>query len=116
MTKKQKAILQRYRSGLPVSHEELMSLPLAKPPSYKRYPKGGHGSKRRNKVEKSAPKRISAALTRYLKKLNPGKMRGVTHVHMRKLKGCGVTITPVRTIGNPRRRRTARRTTRRRRR
>jgi len=46
------------------------------------------------KRKKSAPKRISAALTRFLKKQNPGKMKGVTKVRVKKLKGGGVTITP----------------------
>lgn len=52
--------------------------------------------RRRNKVEKKSPKRISAALSRYLKKMNPAKMRGVSHVRVRKLKNGGLTITPVR--------------------
>ena len=33
--------------------------------------------RRKNRTEKRAPKRISAALSRYLKKMNPAKMRGV---------------------------------------
>ena len=71
-------------------------------------------AKRRKKA--SASKRISAALTRFLKKSNPAKMRGVSHVRVKKLKTGGVTITPVRGNGkvisgygsttmNPRRRR-----------
>jgi hypothetical protein len=56
--------------------------------------------RRKNRTEKRAPKRISAALSRYLKKMNPAKMRGVKTVRVRKLKGGGVTITPVR--NNPR--------------
>jgi hypothetical protein len=51
----------------------------------------------RKKKKKSAPKRISAALTRFLKKQNPSKMKGVTRVRVKKLKGGGVTITPVKT-------------------
>lgn len=65
--------------------------------------------RRRNKVEKSAPKRISAALTRYLKRLNPSKMRGVTHVRVKRLKGGGATFTPVHGVVTRRRRRTTRR-------
>ena len=62
-------------------------------------------TKRRKKRKASATKRISAALTRYLRKMNPSKMKGVTHVRVKKLTGGGLTIIPVRTIGNPRRRR-----------
>jgi porphobilinogen deaminase len=47
------------------------------------------------KRKKSASKRISAALSRYLKKLNPAKMRGVTHMRVKKLKNGGATFTPV---------------------
>lgn len=54
--------------------------------------------KRRNptkKQKKPTPqKRISAALTKYLRKINPA-MRGATAVRVKKLKGGGVTITPV---------------------
>jgi hypothetical protein len=73
---------------------------------------------RQNKAKKKASttKRLSAALTRFLKKSNPAKMRGVSHVRVKKLKTGGVTITPVRGNGkvisgygsttmNPRRRR-----------
>ena len=49
----------------------------------------------RKKQKKSSTKRISAALTRFLKKQNPSKMKGVTKVRVKKLKGGGVTITPV---------------------
>lgn len=49
-----------------------------------------------SKKKKSASKRIGAALSQWLKKQNPGKMRGVTHVRVRKLKGGGVTVSPVR--------------------
>ena len=52
--------------------------------------------RRKNRTEKRAPKRISAALSRFLKKMNPAKMRGVKMVRVKKLKGGGVTITPVR--------------------
>lgn len=47
------------------------------------------------KKQKAPAKRISAALTRFLRKQNPGHMKGVTHVRVKKLKGGGVTITPV---------------------
>ena len=47
------------------------------------------------KPKRNKPKRISAALTRYLRKMNPGKMKGVSHVRVKKLKGGGLTITPV---------------------
>jgi hypothetical protein len=60
---------------------------------------------RRKRKKTGTVKRVGAALTRFLKKQNPAKMRGVKQVRVRKLKGGGVTITPVRTIGNPRRRR-----------
>ena len=71
---------------------------------------------RRRKKKASTTKRIGTALTRFLKKQNPAKMRGVKQVRIRKLKGGGVTITPVRGNGkvisgygsttmNPRRRR-----------
>ncbi len=46
------------------------------------------------KKKKKAVKRISSALTAFLKRQNPGKMKGVTKVRVRKLKGGGVTITP----------------------
>jgi hypothetical protein len=49
-----------------------------------------------SKKKQSASKRIGAALSRWLKKQNPGQMKGVTHVRVRKLKGGGVTVTPVR--------------------
>jgi hypothetical protein len=48
------------------------------------------------KRKKKASKRVSAALTRFLKKQNPSKMKGVSKVRVKKLKGGGVTITPVR--------------------
>jgi hypothetical protein len=48
--------------------------------------------KKRGKLSKRVPKALSA----WLKRQNPGKMKGVTRVRVRKLKGGGVTITPVR--------------------
>lgn len=39
-------------------------------------------------------KRIPAALTKWLKRQNPGAMQGVTHVRVKKLKGGGVSIIP----------------------
>ncbi len=56
-------------------------------------------TRRRKKKKASTTKRISAALTRYLRKMNPGKMKGVTHVRVKKLKGGGVTITPAQSNG-----------------
>ena len=47
------------------------------------------------RTKRKVAKRISAALTRFLKRQNPGRMKGVTHVRVRKLKDGGVTITPV---------------------
>lgn len=49
----------------------------------------------KRKQKRSPVKRISAALTRFLRKQNPGKMQGVKHVRVRKLKGGGVSIIPV---------------------
>ena len=49
----------------------------------------------KRKKKKSPSKRISAALTRYLRKMNPGKMKGVSQVRVKKLKNGGLTITPV---------------------
>ena len=49
----------------------------------------------KKRKRKSVTKRISASLTRFLKKQNPGKMKGVSRVRVKKLKGGGVTITPV---------------------
>lgn len=55
---------------------------------------------RRNSVKrpkkKKTSKRIGKALSSWLKKQNPGKMKGVTRVRVKRLKGGGVTITPVR--------------------
>ena len=48
---------------------------------------------KRPKKAKSS-KRISAALTRFLKKQNPGKMKGVKAVRVKKLKDGGITIRP----------------------
>ena len=66
---------------------------------------------RRNMAKKAkAPsKRVGAALTRFLRKLNPGKMKGVSNVRIKKLKGGGVTITPLHGIPVRRRRRTKKR-------
>lgn len=50
------------------------------------------GKRRKKKVTK----RISAALTRFLKKQNPAKFKGVTQVRVRKLKDGGISITPLR--------------------
>jgi hypothetical protein len=47
---------------------------------------------RKGKLSKRVPK----ALSNFLKKQNPSKMKGVTQVRVKKLKGGGVTITPVR--------------------
>jgi hypothetical protein len=44
---------------------------------------------------KKPSKRISAALVRFLKKQNPSKMRNVKQVRVRKLRGGGVSIIPV---------------------
>jgi hypothetical protein len=46
------------------------------------------------KKAKKPSKRIGAALSNWLKRQNPSKMKGVRHVRVRKLKGGGVTITP----------------------
>ena len=77
------------------------------PVKYKRNPsRGKMATRRRTKKRKGGTvKRVGAALTRFLKKQNPAKMRGIKQVRVRKLKNGGVSITPVRTIGNPRRRR-----------
>jgi hypothetical protein len=48
------------------------------------------------KKKRSARKRVSAALTSFLRKQNPRKMKGVKNVRVKKLKGGGVTITPAR--------------------
>ena len=61
--------------------------------------------RRKAKKKLSASKRISAALSRFLKKQNPGKMRGVTHVRVKKLKDGGLTITPVHGVTVRRRKR-----------
>jgi hypothetical protein len=53
--------------------------------------------------------KVSKALSRYLKKLNPAKMRGVTHVEVKKLKGGGVSFRPVKAHPVTRRRRAPRR-------
>lgn len=66
----QNKIRERYFSGLPVTQAEIRSLDLAGPPAYKRYPKGGHGSKsnptkaqKREKTRKaSVQRRVASAL------------------------------------------------------
>lgn len=50
---------------------------------------------RKRLKKKKLSKRVPAALSRWLKRQNPGKMKGVTKVRVKKLKGGGVTITPV---------------------
>ena len=40
-------------------------------------------------------KRVPAALSRFLKRQNPSKWKGVTRARVRKLKGGGLTITPM---------------------
>jgi len=56
-------------------------------------------AKRQGRANPSKPsRRIGAALSRWLKKQNPGQMQGVTHVRIKTLKGGGVTITPVRRV------------------
>lgn len=47
------------------------------------------------KKKKSAQKRISAALTRYVRKQNPKKWKGVTKARVKRLKNGGITIIPV---------------------
>jgi hypothetical protein len=66
--------------------------------------RGRRNMAKKKKKKPSAQKRISAALSRYLKRMNPAKMRGVTHVRVRKLRGGGVSITPVRGTTTRRRR------------
>jgi hypothetical protein len=73
-----------------------------------------NSGKRKNRSEKRAPKRISASLSRWLKKMNPSHMKGVTHVRVRRLKGGGVSVLPVR-ANEPYRRRRAKTQRRRRR-
>lgn len=41
-------------------------------------------------------KRVPAALARYMKKLNPAKMKGVTKVRMKKFKDGGFSVRPAR--------------------
>lgn len=45
------------------------------------------------KKVKTRRKRVPAAVTRFVRNQSP-KMKGVTHVRVRKLKGGGVSITP----------------------
>lgn len=47
------------------------------------------------RARRGVTRRVSAALTRFLRKQNPAKMRGVKHVRVRKLKGGGISIIPV---------------------
>jgi hypothetical protein len=55
------------------------------------------GKRCNRRPKKGKPsKRIPAALSAWLKRQNPSKMRGVTKVRVKKLKAGGVTITPVR--------------------
>lgn len=65
---------------------------------YLRVPSGrrANSPRKRKSAKKSPTKRISAALTRFLRKQNPGKFQGVTQVRVRKLKDGGISITPVR--------------------
>jgi hypothetical protein len=55
----------------------------------------GNSAKRKHKKKKSVTKRVSASFTQGLKKLNPAFKRA-SSVRVKKLKGGGVTITPVR--------------------
>lgn len=52
---------------------------------YRVNPAGGTGKK----------KSLPASLVGFLKHQNPGKMRGVSQVRVKRLRGGGVTITPV---------------------
>jgi hypothetical protein len=47
------------------------------------------------KKKKKSAKRISAALTRFLKRSNPSKMKGCTRVRVQKFKDGAVKFTPV---------------------
>jgi hypothetical protein len=49
------------------------------------------------KKRKNAP-RVPASVTRFLKRMNPSKMKGVTHVRVQKFKDGAVKITPVSSI------------------
>lgn len=60
---------------------------------------------KKKKKARSKTKRISAALSGFLKRMNPSKMRGVTHVRVKKLKDGGLTITPVHGVTVRRRKR-----------
>lgn len=53
--------------------------------------------------------RIPASVTRFLKRINPAKMRGVVKVRMKRLKGGGVSLVPVRGEAKLRRKRATRR-------
>jgi hypothetical protein len=50
----------------------------------------------KKRKKRSVTKRLSKALSGFLKKQNPSKMKGVKNVRVKKLKGGGVTITPAR--------------------
>ncbi len=58
---------------------------------------------KKRKKKRSATKRVSSALSRFLRKQNPSKMEGVSHVRVKKLKDGGITITPIKFASNPRR-------------
>ena len=97
----QNKIRERYFSGLPVTQAEIRSLDLAGPPAYKRYPKGGHGSKanpskaqKREKVRKaSVQRRVASALAKFLHQANPAmKTAGAS---IQRLKGGVIKITPI---------------------
>ena len=50
----------------------------------------------KKRKKKAASKRIGAALSAFLKRQNPGKMKGVTKVRVKKLKDGGITVRPAR--------------------
>jgi hypothetical protein len=105
----QNKIRERYFSGLPVTQAEIRSLDLAGPPAYKRYPKGGHGSKsnptkaqKREKVRKaSVQRRVASALAKFLHQANPAMKTAGAKVT--KLKGGGFTIRPIKAVKRGRR-------------
>jgi len=51
--------------------------------------------RRKAKKRTRTTKRVPASVTRFMKRLNPSKMKGVRKVRVRRLKGGGVTIIPV---------------------
>lgn len=59
-----------------------------------RYPDSRISVRRFPKEKGNPAKRIGAALTRFLKRQNPSKMKGVTHVRVKKYKGGGISIFP----------------------